>query len=538
MGLKEYQRKRHFERTPEPSGKRRAGQGRSFVVQKHAASRLHYDFRLELEGVLKSWAVPKGPSLDPRIKRLAMQVEDHPVEYGSFEGVIPQGEYGGGTVMLWDQGEWEPVGDPQEGYREGKLKFKLYGAKLRGGWMLVRTHGRSPRDRGERQWLLFKERDEEAKPEGQGDILQESPRSVATGRDLDEIAARSDRVWSSRPSGNGHSKPSKARKSSAQSARTGPSQGRASIGSSLHDARAELFAGVRLTHPDKLLYPKQGITKLALANYYQAIADWILPHLKDRPLVLVRCPEGEGKECFYQKHPLRGTPDALRQVPVREKSSTKPYVIVDDVAGLIALAQIGALEIHAWGSRLDRLEQPDRLIFDLDPDPKVSWELVVASARQVREFLQELGLESFVKTTGGKGLHLVVPIDRRHDWDEAKGFCKQVAELIVTADPEHYTANMSKAARPGKIFLDYLRNGRGATAIVPYSTRARPSAPVSTPLTWSELSTRIHSDTYTVRNLQRRLSSLKCDPWEAIGTVRQSLAGPLKKLRVLNEERG
>lgn len=300
-----------------------------------------------------------------------------------------------------------------------------------------------------------------------------------------------------------------------------------------HDAAKQDFAGIRFTHPDKVLYPEEGITKLDLANYYRAIADWILPHIKDRPLVLVRCPGGQGKECFYQKHPGAGMLESLRQISIPEKTKTEKYVIVDDVSGLISLVQIGTLEIHAWGSRADKMETPDRLVFDLDPHPQVPWNKVVQGARQVRHFLQELGLESFVKITGGKGLHLVVPIDRRHDWDEAKAFCKDVADLIVMAAPNHYTANMAKAARGGKIFIDYLRNGRGATAIVPYSTRARPGAPVSVPLTWDELSPRIHSDQFTIRNLAKRLASLIRDPWAEIASTRQGLTGPLKKLRTL-----
>lgn len=308
------------------------------------------------------------------------------------------------------------------------------------------------------------------------------------------------------------------------------------IAASNYDPIAKELAGVRFTHPDKVLYPEQGFTKLQLAQYYMAVADWILPHIAGRPLVLVRCPDGQGKACFYQKHPGIGTPSTLRQILIREKTKSEPYLVVDNAADLIALAQMGALEIHVWGSRTDKLYQPDRLIFDLDPDSEVPWNFVVQSARQLREFLQELGLESFVKTTGGKGLHLVVPIDRRHDWDEAKAFCKQVAELAATADADHYTANMTKIARRGKIFIDYLRNDRGATAIVPYSTRALAGAPVSVPLRWEEVCDRIRSDHYTVANLPRRLASLKHDPWEGIAAVRQSLFNPIKILRSLSRQ--
>jgi bifunctional non-homologous end joining protein LigD len=534
MGLDEYRRKRHFKRTPEPKGREASPEGRSFVVQKHHASHRHYDFRLELDGVLKSWAVPKGPSLDPKVKRLAMQVEDHPVAYGSFEGVIPEGEYGGGTVMLWDRGDWEPIGDAHEGYRQGRLKFQLHGEKLLGGWMLVRTGGRTQYV-DNRHWLLFKERDEYAEPAEEGDVLDQQPLSVATGRSMEDIAAARDRVWGADPKRNGRvrrnaasgAKPQPPSKASAArpSARKAPPIN--------YDRVKEEFAGVRLTSPDKVLYPEQGITKLELASYFRAVAPWMLPHAADRPLVLVRCPDGREKDCFFQKHPAAGMPATLRQISVMEKSKREPYLVVDDAAGLISLAQIGALEIHAWGARADKLERPDRLIFDLDPDPQVKWTAIVQSARHVRQFLSELGLESFVKTTGGKGLHLVVPIERRHGWAEVAAFCKRVAELIVKADPSHYTANMAKAARSGKIFVDYLRNARGATAILPYSTRARPGAPVSAPLSWDELSPRIASDHFTIRNLARRLGALKRDPWEGMASLRQSLTAAMKVVRGL-----
>jgi bifunctional non-homologous end joining protein LigD len=916
MSLTEYKKKRNFRRTREPAGKVARRKGFSYVIQKHAASHLHYDFRLELDGVLKSWAVPKGPCLDPKQKRLAMHVEDHPVDYGGFEGTIPQGEYGGGTVMLWDRGSWEPVDDPHQAYREGKLKFKLHGEKLSGGWMLVRRHARDADERQNNVWFLIKERDETAQPIEEGDILEEQPLSVSSGRDLNEIAGAGDRVWKSNRSSNGKAKPgAKARsgKSAAKQAigrttktkraakekvtasaskkiaksaaaakaipgaakgdlpewlepqkatlaeaaptgdewlheikfdgyrmlcridgkqvrfisrnqqdwtsrlphlveaarglglkqalldgevvvmepdgttnfqslqnvfrdrRTGeltyqvfdllyingydlrgaalldrkqalsqllqplgdagplrytehlagngpeflkhacklglegvvskrrdrafqpgrgydwlkakciqrdefviggftdPSGSRTGFGALLlgyhegdqlkyagkvgtgftektlkdllgrlkpleqsespfadrktrtgpartahwtdpqlvaqiefsnwtndhllrhpsfiglredkpaeevvrdkplpvseavrkstgngrhskaahagkkaketrpmkrsessgtshrgevHEASKEEFAGVRLTSPDKELYPEQGITKLELAEYYFGVAEWILPHLANRPLVLVRCPEGRDDECFYQKHPGMGTPKNLRQIPVREKTRNEKYLVVDDVEGLISLVQIGALEIHVWGSLADNIERPNRLIFDLDPDPSVQWPRVVESAQQIRDFLLELKLESFIKTTGGKGLHLVVPIARRHDWDEAKEFCKRAAEAIVAADPKRYTSNMSKAARTNKIFIDYLRNGRGSTAVCAYSTRAKPGAPVSVPLTWEELKPAIRSDQFNVRNLQQRLDKLKQDPWEGIDEVTQSLTKGAKK---------
>ncbi len=304
-------------------------------------------------------------------------------------------------------------------------------------------------------------------------------------------------------------------------------------GGSTYDVTSATFAGVRLTHPAKVLYPDTDVTKLEVAAYYEKISEWMLPHIAHRPLVLVRCPDGQAKECFYQKHPGIGTPGILRQIPIRESDKTENYVVVDNVEGLVALAQIGALEVHAWGSKEDKLDKPDRLVFDMDPSPEVTWERVVQGARHICQFLRDLGLQSFVKTTGGKGLHLVVPIERRHDWDEAKPFCKAVADAVVIASPNQYTANMSKAARKNKIFLDYLRNGRGATAVVPYSLRARPGAPVSMPLTWDELTPKITSDFFTIHNSVRRVENAKDDPWKEISKTKQNLTSPIKVLKNL-----
>jgi bifunctional non-homologous end joining protein LigD len=244
---------------------------------------------------------------------------------------------------------------------------------------------------------------------------------------------------------------------------------------------------------------------------------------------LVRCPEGTDKPCFFQKHPGAGSSDRLRQIPVKEKSKTENYLVADDLAGVISLVQMGVLEIHSWGSRADRIEQPDRLIFDLDPDPSVKFARLVEAAFEVRQFLDDLGLVSFVKTTGGKGLHVVVPVSRRHEWDEMKEFCRLVATAIVRAAPDHYTANMSKAARVGKIYVDYLRNGRGASAIVPYSTRARSGAPVAMPVAWEELRRLEAANQFTIQNAVERLRRQKKDPWADIGRVRQTVSAAARK---------
>ncbi len=835
MPLDEDRRKRDFKRTAEPAGgrirRKPAGEGRIFVVQKHAARRLHYDFRLELDGVLKSWAVAKGPSYDPKDKRLAVRTEDHPMEYGGFEGTIPKGEYGGGAVMLWDRGQWYPEGDPNEGYAKGRLKFRLDGEKMRGRWALIRMGGRS--GEGGKNWLLIKERDDLARDDF--NLVETATRSIATGRELDEIAVEQDRVWRSSsiradpsdlpgaargrlpdwiepelatlvadaPEGgqwlheikfdgyralarletgrvtlltrrgndwtgkfrsvaaalkelpvnqalldgeivilqeNGASSfealqqaigagddsrmlyyvfdllhldrhdltraPLERRKELLRELVPAHADGRirysdhvegrgrdffreacrlglegvvskrrdrpyrpgrigewlkakclnrqelviggftrgkgarAALGAlhvgyydgadsgrlvyagkvgtgftdkTLSDLQKRLktlarteppfvnpprartvawvepelvaevdfaewtregmlrhpsFKGLRLdrdarevvrevprdpaeaeparaaarrnpavkvtgkaidisafrlTNPERVLWPEQGITKAGLAEYYLAVAAWMLPHVAGRALTLLRCPNGRSKPCFYQRHPGEGMPPGIREVPVAEKGGTFEAISIEDVEGLIGLAQIGALEIHIWGSRLDRVEQPDRIVFDLDPDEGLHWARVAEAAKIVRERLGELGLESFLKTTGGKGLHVVAPIRRGPEWEEVKAFTKAGVEAMAGDDPARFTAIMSKAKRKGRIYVDYLRNQRTATFIAPFSTRAKPGAPVSAPIFWEELDQGVRSDRFDIATLPRRLRSLKEDPWAEIGRLRQAI---------------
>lgn len=289
------------------------------------------------------------------------------------------------------------------------------------------------------------------------------------------------------------------------------------------------IAGVVLSNPERVLYAEQGITKLELARYYEEISEWILPHVSLRPLTMVRCPEGYRK-CFYQKHIEENLPPSFKRIFVKEKRASGRYVMIDSLAGLISLVQMGVLEIHTWGSRADHVEQPDQLIFDLDPDAGLLWNRVVEAARRLRSRLRELGLESFVKTTGGKGLHVVVPIIAEEKWDAVKQFTKDVAESIAREAPESYLTNMSKAKRAGKIFIDYLRNGRGATAVAAYSTRARAGAPVSVPLRWEELTDSIRPDQFNVRNLGRRLTALRKDPWRDFEAARRSIRTAMQRV--------
>jgi bifunctional non-homologous end joining protein LigD len=288
------------------------------------------------------------------------------------------------------------------------------------------------------------------------------------------------------------------------------------------------IAGIKLTHPDRILYPDQGITKRDLARYYEEIADWIMPHIEGRPLTLVRCPQGHKKQCFYQRHTRDSLDPAIRPIRVKERGSVVAYVSVDSPSGLIALVQMGVLELHTWGSRKERIEQPDRLVFDLDPGASVSWKDLTDAARALRSRLADLELGAFVKTTGGKGLHVVVPITPKQDWNFAKQFCKAVAQWMVHSAPDQYTATMAKTKRRGKIFIDYLRNARTASAVCAYSTRARSGAPVSTPLDWDELTHDVRSH-FTIRNVPERLAHRRADPWADYESARAPVTRAMMK---------
>jgi len=278
-----------------------------------------------------------------------------------------------------------------------------------------------------------------------------------------------------------------------------------------------------LSTPHRILYPDSGLTKLDLSAYYMEVSRWLLPYVEGRLLALVRCPEGQSKPCFFQKHALAGLPSAIRVRPTLEGEGRVSYLYIQDKAGLVGLAQLGVLEIHPWGSRVESIDKPDRCIFDLDPGPDVPAARVVEAARSIRDRLAGLGLLGFVKTTGGKGLHVVVPLSGPLTWKDVKGFSKAVASEMARRAPDRYTATLSKSARQGLIFIDYLRNQRGATAVAAYSPRALPGAPVSVPFAWEELSPDLVSHGPTIRTLGRRLSHLARDPWEGFATLRQSL---------------
>lgn len=467
MALEEYRRKRNFRKTKEPRGVvRRSDGARTFVVQKHAARTLHYDFRLELDGVLKSWAVPKGPSENPHDKRLAVQVEDHPLSYADFEGEIPAGEYGAGSVELWDRGTWEPHTPPQQGLERGKLSFTLHGERLEGEWSLVRMKGRRSD-----QWLLI----------------------------------RSESVDTPSP---------------APRARKGQRRARAVRAGA---GREVIVADVPLTNPDKELFPHTALTKQRLAMYFETVADEMLRDIADRPLTLVRCPRGGLQQCFFQRHANASTPEALGRILDEEERQT--LLTIRSVEQLVTLAQLGTLEIHCWGARKDRLDRPDRLVLDLDPGPEVPHPALIGAVRTVRDLLKEVGLEGFLRTTGGKGFHVVIPIDRTVGWEVLGECARHIADALVLRDPELFTNRARKKGRAAKVYLDYLRNTRGASAIANFSTRAKEGAPVAMPLEWGELRQDVHPSQFTLESAAVRA---KRRPWRSYSSTRQRLTKSLR----------
>ncbi|WP_340160506.1 DNA ligase D [uncultured Hoeflea sp.] len=808
--LAEYVAKRDFSKTAEPSGESRskASDRPSFVVQKHAARRLHYDFRLEWEGVLLSWAVTKGPSAVTSVKRLAVRTEDHPLDYGGFEGTIPAKQYGAGTVMLWDEGWWEPQEDFAKGLKSGKLKFILHGQRMKGRWTLVRMRTNEKRE----NWLLIKEHDSFEEDDENG-LIERYLTSVTSARSMEEIAAgkaarklpvkaarqkrgkvtftlptpkfrkpqlaklsdhvpdgddwlhetkfdgyrclaalgkggvklytRSGLDWSDRYTGlpeafaaldcrnalidgevvsaskasgspfsalqadlekgrpvifmafdllelngekldkqplterkaalalllkgqdkdtpirysehvaghgpevyaavekaGGEGIISKACDSTYAGSRSGswlkiktklrqefivggfsPSSAkhrpfasllvgsrengeliyRGRVGGGFGGAALDKLSalmrkrqrqtspfsevpgdvarsarwvrpdlvveveyaeltdqgsirhgvfqgvredkeatvvklekpekssgeaitvlGVRISSPDRVVFPDAGCTKGDVAGYYAQASERMLEHSGDRPVSLLRCPDGRDGDCFFQKHAGKGFPGGIGTVDIKESSGkTEPYMVISEAASFAAAAQMGTIEFHIWGSRTDILEKPDRLVFDLDPDEGLSFSDVKKAAKDVRELLAEIGLESVPMVTGGKGVHVVVPLRRTAEWETVTFFARTVASFMAQRNPDRYVATMSKAKRKGKIFIDWLRNDRGSTAVAPYSIRARKGAPVAVPVTWQELSRLRSANSFDIGKALKRLD--KPCPLQSVET-KQSIS--------------
>ena len=468
--LSTYREKRDFTVTSEPQGRvRRRGEDLAFVIQRHQARRLHFDFRLELDGVLKSWAVPKGPSENVGERRLAVQVEDHPLEYAEFEGDIPAGQYGAGHVDIWDRGRWKPIGDPQKGLREGHMSFDLEGRRLRGRWALVRL--KQPDGGGRDNWLLIRERD----PAPVAETRTRAPRAPAPLR----AAQR------------GGAKPE--------------------------------VAGVAISHADRVIAEGDGATKLDVVRYHADVAQWLLPQIGDRPLAVIKCPGGDFAHCFFQRHP-----NDMRRRGAREPGSP-PYLHLKTLEDVVAAVQNGVFEFHSWGARFPRLDRPDRIILDLDPDSALSWTALRHACEITRALLERLELVWFLKTTGGKGIHFVVPIAPRYAWDEVKAFARGLALALARTEPSIFIATMSMAKRTGRVFVDYLRNAESATAVAAYSLRARAGLPVSMPIAWSALREDVRGAYFNARNVPGILARRRTDPWGDYGTVRQRITAAQRK---------
>ncbi|WP_077001052.1 non-homologous end-joining DNA ligase [Variovorax sp. KK3] len=506
QALADYRRKRDFRQTPEPHRTGRGSQGHSFVVQKHHARQLHYDFRLELDGTLKSWAVPKGPCLDPAVKRMAVHVEDHPLGYAGFEGTIPAHQYGAGTVIVWDRGSWEPEGDARRGLADGKLKFALHGDKLRGRWALVRMRGRG-RDKQE-AWLLIKEDDDEARALADYDVVDAEPDSVVSGRDVDHPPG------SDAPSAE-QKQPVAAPDSPKPTRR--PPQKRPAVKS------------MRITHAERVIDDESGVTKGELVAYYDQVSALMLPHLRGRPVSLVRAPEGVSGELFFQKHANQNEMPGVRWLDPALDPGHEPLLQIDTEAGLLSAAQMNVIELHTWNATSKAIGQPDRFTLDLDPGEGVDWPAMQEATMLVRVLLDELGLAAFLKTSGGKGMHVVVPIRRHYEWDDVKGFAQALVQHLARIVPDRFVAKSGPRNRVGRIFVDYLRNGFGATTVSAWSVRARPGLGVSVPVHWDELPMLDSAAHWTVRDIAERLDVGNA-PWAAMDDGRKGLAAAMKAL--------
>jgi bifunctional non-homologous end joining protein LigD len=523
-----YRRKRDFARTPEPAGevaeRLAPSSARRFVVQRHRATRLHYDLRFEIDGVLVSWAVPKGPTLDPEARRLAVHVEDHPVEYLHFEGVIPAGEYGGGDVTVWDTGTWEPVhtDDPGAAVRAGELHVQVHGQKLRGRLVLVRRGAAA--DEHE-EWMLLHKHDEHAVA---GWEPEDHPRSVLSGRSNPEVAAEPERAWRS---------DAPAAEASVPVARSGDPD---ALPDEAIDALQELGPEgtwevwgrrLKVTNLDKVLFPAPAdgsgppVTKRELLAYAARIAPVALPYLEGRPLNMHRYPDGVGGKGFWHKQRPTHAPEWLRcwENPDADEGETTAYVVPDEPAALVWVANFGALEWHPWTSRADRAEEPTYALVDLDPGERTSWDDLLALARLHRTALDHLGVVGCPKVTGRRGIQVWIPIGRGYTFDDTRAWVERLSRTVGKVLPDLVSWKWEVKARGGLARLDYTQNAINKTLVAPYSPRPAPGAPVSVPITWDELDDPdLRPDRWTVRTVLDRLAE-RGDPFRLLVDVRQEL---------------
>ncbi|MGE5133641.1 MAG: DNA polymerase ligase N-terminal domain-containing protein [Gemmatimonadota bacterium] len=506
--LGQYRRKRDFARTPEPAGASPAAAAdgaRRFVVQRHRARRLHYDLRFEIDGVLVSWAVPKGPTLDPKVKRAAVHVEDHPIEYLNFEGVIPAGEYGGGDVIVWDRGTWEPhaTDDPAAAVAAGELHADMHGEKLQGRLVLVQ---RGQDESGKAQWLLLHKQDEYAVP---GWDPEEHPRSVLSGRTNDQVKADPERMWRS------DLPPAEASVTLRPPVVPGPGDHElAALDELGRGGTWEVFGRrLRLTNLDKVLFPARGrekpVTKREFIRYAAWIAPVVLPYLAGRPLNMHRFPDGADRPGFWHKQLPGHAPDWVGRWdnPEAGDGETRTYLVVDEPAALVWAANFGALEWHPWTSRAEQPRCPSYALVDLDPGEETSWEDVLVLARLHRTAFEHLGVRAQPKVTGQRGIQIWVPVRQGLSFDDTRGWVEQLSKAVGAVVPDLVSWKWDRRERGGQARLDYTQNAINKTLVAPYSPRPRPGAPVSAPISWEELDDpSLRPDGFTIRTLPGRLA--------------------------------
>ena len=528
MGLETYRKMRDFRRTPEPRGSLAKTNRRRFVVQEHHASKLHFDFRLEVGGVLKSWSVPRGPSLDPSEKRLAVETEDHPVEYLKFEGRIPEGEYGAGEHMRWDGGTYEVLGEgtAAEQLEAGRLDFALKGEKLRGAFTLVKMKRR------EGEWLLFKRTDEFAEA-GWELRLRKPENGVETIKGKTKGKAEKPKV---KIEGEGH-----VRKFETGGAVKAVPAARALNRKKLAGDVSVKVGGdvVPLTHLERVYWPGEGYTKGDLVRYYHEVADLILPYLKDRPLIMKRYPSGIDGPFFHQ-HDVNEAPSFVRTVPLEVEDGgghEVDYIVGDNLATLVYMANLGAIERHPWHSRVADLEHPDWFVFDLDPGEGVAFETICDVAVTTRDVLARIGLDSYPKTSGSRGIHVYVPVEPVYEYEQVAELAEQVATVVARAQSAVATVERSKRKRgEGMIYVDHMQNARGKSVVAPYSVRPKPGATVSAPLEWKEVERkRVRTSDFDIMNMLKR-AERKGDLFEPVLKKRQRLEGVFERARELFEE--
>ncbi|MGH9277527.1 MAG: non-homologous end-joining DNA ligase [Acidimicrobiales bacterium] len=507
--LETYRAKRDFAVTAEPSGGNGPTTGNRFVVQRHRARRLHYDFRLEVGGVLASWAVPKGPSLDPAAKQLAVHVEDHPIEYFDFEGIIPKGEYGGGDVIVWDWGTWAAVrtDDPLAAIEAGELHFDLAGEKLAGRFILIRRDRDGDRS-GKEQWLLFHKRDDFAQP---GWDPEQHPRSVKSGRTNDEVAAAPTSLWrSDLPA----SEASVALAGVAVPAWEPPTDEERAALDGLGKGGFWVLQGreLRLTNLDKVLFPPRDggapVTKRDLIRYHAQVAPYMLPYLFDRPLNMHRYPDGVDQPGFWHKDLPDHAPDWVRRWRNEEagRGESETYAVVDSVPALVWMANFGAVELHAWTSRLPDVHHPTWALIDIDPGTGSTFEDVVLLARLYRTALGHLKVTGMPKVTGQRGIQIWVPVTPRYSFDQTRAWVEKVSKAVGNTVPELVSWEWHKDRRQGLARLDYTQNAINKTLVTPFSARPAPGAPVSAPIEWDELDDPdLRPDRWTLSTVLERL---------------------------------